>query len=199
MNKNTIHFASSVLAACVVLIALAFITFVLPSNDDDVLPPPVQETVPSPPAVSPVPEEPFYSERELECLALNSYFEARNQSLAGQIAVAQVVLNRVKSEHYPNTICEVIQQGPTYENWKGNVLPVRNQCHFSWWCDGMSDIPQDKETYSNILSIMQDLLDNKTLDITEGSVYYHADYVKPSWANEVQQTLTIDNHIFYKR
>jgi len=93
----------------------------------------------------------------------------------------------------------VIQQGPTYENWKGNVLPVRNQCHFSWWCDGMSDIPQDKETYSNILSLIQDLLDNKTLDITEGSVYYHADYVKPSWANEVQQTLTIDNHIFYKR
>ena len=155
----------------------------------------------SPPlsSVSAAPEDPIFEEREIECLALNSYFEARNQSLAGQIAVAQVVLNRVRSKDYPDTICEVIQQGPTYENWKGNVLPVRNQCHFSWWCDGMSDIPQDKETYSNILSIMQDLLDNKTLDITEGSVYYHADYVKPSWANEVQQTLIIDNHIFYKR
>ena len=79
------------------------------------------------------PEVPFYSERDLECLALNAYFESRNQSVAGQIAVSQVVMNRVESPRFPNTICEVINQGPTYVNWKGNEMPKRNQCHFSWW------------------------------------------------------------------
>lgn len=154
----------------------------------------------SPPlsSVSAAPEDPIFEEREIECLALNSYFEARNQSLAGQIAVAQVVLNRVRSKDYPDTICEVIQQGPTYENWKGNILPVRNQCHFSWWCDGKSDIPQDEETYQNILNLVIQIIKDKPIDITEGSLYYHADYVKPYWAPTLERTLVIDNHIFYK-
>lgn len=145
-----------------------------------------------------VPEVFLYGEREIECLALNSYFEARNQSVAGQIAVAQVVLNRVNSPKFPNTICEVIQQGPTYENWKGTVLPIRNQCHFSWWCDGMSDIPHDQETYDRILKLVTKILEEKTVDITDGSVYYHADYVKPYWINTLHKTLVVDDHVFYK-
>ena len=144
------------------------------------------------------PEVSKYSERELECLALNSYFESRNQSVAGQIAVAQVVLNRVESPRFPNTICDVIQQGPTYKNWKGNELPVRNKCHFSWWCDGLSDIPKDEETYRGILSLVTTIVEDKPLDITSGSLYYHADYSSPWWINSFTQTMVIDDHVFYR-
>lgn len=195
----------------VVLFALTcvIVYFLTPPDDNiDQIHPMIQsptKSIPleqplSPPlsSVSAAPEDPIYEEREIECLALNSYFESRNQSLAGQIAVAQVVLNRVRAKNYPDTICEVIQQGPTYENWKGNILPVRNQCHFSWWCDGKSDIPKEKETYESILNLVKKIIKDKPIDITEGSLYYHADYVKPYWVQTLEQTVVIDNHIFYK-
>jgi len=169
---------------------------------------PVQSVtdVAPPPTIAPVitddsqivVEETFYSERDLECLALNSYYEARNQSLAGQIAVAQVVLNRVNSSKFPDTICEVIYQGPTYTNWKGNEMPVRNMCHFSWWCDGKSDIPVDVRTYHKILDNLTDLVYSDTIDITDGSTHYHADYVEPDWSSAFEVTVKIDDHIFYK-
>jgi spore germination cell wall hydrolase CwlJ-like protein len=154
---------------------------------------------PEPEPVSlPVQEETFYSERDLECLALNSYYESRNQSIAGQIAVAQVVLNRVESPKFPNTICDVIYQGPTYTNWKGNEMPVRNRCHFSWWCDGKSDIPVDVVTYHKILDMLTDLVYSDTIDITDGSTHYHADYVEPDWSKSFTKTVVIDDHIFYR-
>lgn len=191
------------------VLTCAIVYFLSPPDDNiDQIHPTIQsptKSIPleqplSPPlsSVKAAPEDPIYDEREIECLALNSYFEARNQSLAGQIAVAQVVLNRVKSPKFPDTICEVIQQGPTYENWKGNVLPVRYQCHFSWWCDGKSDIPEDKVTYRDILNVTIELIVTQPIDITEGSLYYHADYVKPEWSNIFFKTVVIDNHIFYK-
>ena len=150
------------------------------------------------PVVELVTEETFYSERDLECLALNSYYESRNQSVAGQIAVAQVVLNRVESRKFPDTICEVIYQGPTYTNWKGNEMPVRNRCHFSWWCDGKSDIPVDVRTYHKILDMLTELVYSDTIDITDGSTHYHADYVEPDWSKKLERTVTIDDHIFYR-
>jgi len=191
------------------VLTCVIVYFLSPADDNiDQIHPTIQSPTKSIPLEQPLspplsstkaaPEDPIYEEREIECLALNSYFEARNQSLAGQIAVAQVVLNRVRSKDYPDTICDVIQQGPTYENWKGNILPVRNQCHFSWWCDGKSDIPQDEETYQNILNLVTQIIQDKPIDITEGSLYYHADYVKPYWVPTLERTLVIDNHIFYK-
>ena len=145
----------------------------------------------------PLPETPLYSERDIECLALNSYYEARSESVACQVAVAQVVMNRVKSNKFPNTICEVIQHGKTRINWKGNVVPILNQCHFSWWCDGKSDIPVDVRTYHSILDLVTDILYLDTVDITEGSLYYHADYVTPYWAPSFEMVTKIDRHIFY--
>lgn len=150
------------------------------------------------PVLELVAEETFYSERDLECLALNSYYESRNQSVAGQIAVAQVVLNRVESPKFPNTICDVIYQGPTYTNWKGNEMPVRNRCHFSWWCDGKSDIPVDVRTYHKILDMLTELVYSDTIDITDGSTHYHADYVEPDWSKSFTKTVVIDDHIFYR-
>ena len=65
---------------------------------------------------------------EIFCMAKNIYFEAGNQPIAGKIAVAQVVQNRVKNRDYPNTICGVVYQARWKENWKGNMYPVRNMC-----------------------------------------------------------------------
>ena len=99
----------------------------------------------------------FVNPRSTECLAMNMYHEARNQGSAGLLAVSAVVLNRVKDPKFPNTICEVIEQGPTRESWKtrqtadpndAQFYPVRNRCQFSWFCDGKSDVPKQKELQS---------------------------------------------------
>ena len=74
---------------------------------------------------------------EVECLALNIYHEARNQPTAGKLAVAQVTLNRVKHDRFPNTICGVVYQGYYLNN-----NPIKHKCQFSWWCDGKSDKPK---------------------------------------------------------
>ena len=72
---------------------------------------------------------------EISCMADNIYFEARNQGTAGWSAVASVTLNRVKDKRFPNTVCEVVKQGPTRESWKkdGNYYPLKHRCQFSWY------------------------------------------------------------------
>jgi len=132
------------------------------------------------------------------CLAQNIYFESANQSFAGQIAVSNVVINRVKSDLFPNSICEVIYQAKMKENWLGNMVPIRNQCQFSWFCDGKSDDPVDSVTWLNSIRVADMVLSGEYQDITEGSLWYHADFVKPYWANQLQLVTTIDNHLFYK-
>jgi N-acetylmuramoyl-L-alanine amidase len=142
---------------------------------------------------------------ELQCLALNIYFEAGIESNAGKMAVANVVFNRVDSPKFPNTICEVVHQGPTKPSWKNPdvQVPIRNQCQFSWWCDGKEDVPYDGEAWEKskeIATTLYALRNNGqlTLDITDGAMYYHADYVTPYWAKSFVKTANIDQHIFYK-
>jgi len=137
-----------------------------------------------------------------ECLALNMYHEARGQGSAGLLAVSSVVLNRVNDRRFPNTICEVIEQGPTRESWKknGTFFPIRNRCQFSWWCDGRSDIPKDLVTYTKLLKIAKSMLYNDMafIDITDGALFYHAYWVKPAWANVKRKTTRIGDHLFYR-
>lgn len=137
-----------------------------------------------------------------ECLALNMYYEARNQGTAGAIAVTNVVLNRVNDDRFPNTICEVVKQGPTRSSWKDpNVKhPVKHRCQFSWWCDGKSDEPKNQKQWSHFLNLSSAILGNEIplLDITDGATHYHADYVMPSWAKTKKRTIEIQDHIFYK-
>ena len=135
---------------------------------------------------------------EAYCLAQNMYFEAGNQPLAGKIAVAQVVLNRVNHFNYPTTICGVVYQAKWKENWKGNMVPIRNKCQFSWFCDGKSDDPVDSPTWLYSMHVARDVLQGKYGDITEGSTHYHADSVHPYWADSLNNTVIINNHIFYK-
>ena len=132
------------------------------------------------------------------CLAQNIYFESANQSFAGKLAVAHVVINRMEDLQFPNTVCGVVYQAKTYTNWKGNEVPVRNQCQFSWYCDGKSDEPVDSKTWIKSLYIADLALTGEYKDITEGSLWYHADYILPYWADELEFVTQIDDHIFYK-
>ena len=91
--------------------------------------------------------------RSNECLAMNMYHEARNQGTAGVLAVTAVVLNRVHDDRFPDTICEVVEQGPTRSSWKDPTIryPIKNRCQFSWYCDGISDTHIPKRN-TNIFS-----------------------------------------------
>jgi len=132
------------------------------------------------------------------CMAQNIYFESANQSFAGKLAVAHVVINRMEDLQFPNTVCGVIYQAKTYTNWKGNEVPIRNQCQFSWYCDGKSDEPVDSKTWIKSLYIADLALTGKYKDITEGALWYHADYILPYWADQLEYVTQIDEHIFYK-
>ena len=136
-------------------------------------------------------------ETALMCLALNTYHEAKNQSMIGQVATAQVVMNRVADSRYPNTVCEVVKQGPKY---KGSDIPVRHKCQFSWHCDGKSDEPKrDSEAWFKAQDYARIVLSGRiALDVTEGATHYHATYVKPSWAKTKTRTTRIEKHIFYR-
>lgn len=117
------------------------------------------------------------------CLAKNIYFEARNESLRGQMAVAMVTLRRVQDPRYPNTVCGVV-----YDNKQ-----------FSWFSDGLSDRPRNHRSYEDIALLASAMLDTETViyDFTYGSTHYHADYVAPYWSRYLVRKVKIDTHIFY--
>lgn len=147
------------------------------------------------PAIAKKPEEPKYGPEALQCLALNIYFEARGSNLADKVAVADVVINRKQDTRYPNTICGVIRQAKVDSS--GNVK--RNQCQFSWYCDGKADVPRDNDRWEEArLLAHQILIDGKYRGISEGATHYHATYVNPKWASAFQQVGRIGEHIFYR-
>ena len=135
------------------------------------------------------------------CLALNTYHEAKNQSLVGQVATAQVVMNRVADDRYPNTICEVVKQGPHRPSWENpeKEYPIRHRCQFSWYCDGKPDVPKNEKAWRKAQDVAFLVLYNKiNLDVTEGATHYHATYVRPAWAKTKTRTTRIEKHIFYR-
>jgi len=129
------------------------------------------------------------------CLAQNIYYEARGSNYADQIAVADVVINRVEDTRYPNTVCDVVRQGERHAD--GNM--VRNRCQFSWYCDGKSDWPTDSDAWVNAQLIAYKMINERMgRGLTEGATHYHADYVSPKWANSLQLVGRIGVHIFYR-
>ena len=132
---------------------------------------------------------------QVQCMALNVYYEARGSNLADKAAVADVVLNRVNDTRYPDTVCGVVKQG--LQDANGNML--RNKCQFSWYCDGKHDRPQDEDRWVEAQSIAWNMVEeNKYRGITEGSTHYHATYVNPRWAKTLQLVGRIGAHIFYR-
>jgi spore germination cell wall hydrolase CwlJ-like protein len=134
-------------------------------------------------------------DKQAWCLAQNIYYETRGSNFADQVAVADVVLNRVKDTRYPNTVCEVVQQGRNHANGQ----PKRNQCQFSWWCDGKSDYPTNKDAWAHAqqTAYMMLYLDQYR-GISEGATHYHAHYVNPRWAKSFHLVGTIGEHKFYR-
>ena len=138
----------------------------------------------------------YTSTDDTMCLAKNIYFEARSESTAGRIAVAWTVINRVRHKRFPNSVCEVVEQGLKYENG----FPKRNKCQFSWYCDGQPDIIRDVHEWRDAYRLASYISTGRDhlVDITDGSLWYHADYVYPKWAKHKRKTAKIDTHIFYR-
>jgi spore germination cell wall hydrolase CwlJ-like protein len=129
---------------------------------------------------------------EVACIAMAIYFEARSEPLDGQVAVANTIMNRVASPRFPDTPCEVVKQG---RSWRGNML--RNQCHFSYYCDGKPEVILDQGAYTLALSIAVNWAN--LVDITSGATYYHRDDVHPYWVDNLNISRKIGRHIFYNQ
>ncbi len=127
---------------------------------------------------------------EIRCLALNIYFEARSEPEAGRLAVGHVVMNRVRAKRFPSTVCDVVRQGGELRRYR---------CQFSWWCDGRSDTPRNKREWNRSGEIALAVYWGRTEDPTAGALWYHADYVKPSWRKAFERGPQIGRHIFYSQ
>jgi spore germination cell wall hydrolase CwlJ-like protein len=127
--------------------------------------------------------------KEQRCLAEAIYFEARGESEEGQVAVAQVVLNRVKNPAYPNSICGVVYQNKH----------KRNRCQFSFACDGIRDRIASPGAWKTAQRLSKEVLDGKQyLKMVDASTHYHANYVNPRWARSMVKRGQVGLHIFYK-
>lgn len=139
---------------------------------------------------------------ELTCLAKNIYFEARGEPVQGQIAVAQVTMNRVNSDLFPDTVCGVVTQGPinqwalTHQN---REIPLLHKCQFSWYCDGKSDTPRNGAAWNRAKQLASEVLADQVPDVSQGTKWFHATYVNPQWhRTQLQPVTTIGNHVFYQ-
>ena len=128
------------------------------------------------------------SRNEVHCLALNIYFEARSEPEIGQRAVAHVVMNRVAHPGYPDSVCQVVQQGGEQ---------ALHRCQFSWWCDGGSDKPANQKAWGQSLRLARQIYLGILKDTTDAALWYHASYVKPYWSKALLQGDKIGQHIFY--
>jgi spore germination cell wall hydrolase CwlJ-like protein len=142
-------------------------------------------TKPEAQAVDPVGQEPV--ENAIICLARTIYWEAKGEGVAGMEAVANVVMNRLGHESFPNTICEIVRQGQE-----------QSTCQFSWWCDGRMDAAEEEKSYSIAREIARKALNQQLTDRTHGALYFHHEKVTPSWSAEYTKTVKVGEHVFYK-
>ncbi|ABS62353.1 cell wall hydrolase SleB [Parvibaculum lavamentivorans DS-1] len=129
-------------------------------------------------------------EEERRCLAVGIYFEARGESTEGQLAVARVILNRVGSANYPDSICGVVYQGASRSTG----------CQFSFTCDGkLSKVPNERRAWAKARRTAQYVTMGRDADPTLApAMFYHADYVQPYWASGMVEVKKIGRHIFYR-
>ena len=122
-----------------------------------------------------------------QCLTEAVYFEARGESLKGQFAVAEVILNRVDSPLYPRSVCGVVKQ-------RGG-----GGCQFSYVCDGHADRMRDPEARDRAERIARAMLDGAPRLLTEGATHFHTSNVRPSWSKRFAKTASIGAHVFYRQ
>ena len=124
---------------------------------------------------------------EAHCLAQAIYFEARSEPVEGQLAVAQVVMNRVGDRRYPSSVCGVVFQNER----------MRHRCQFSFACDGKSDRPREARAWNLASRISYVAMANNWHDITNSATHYHASYVQPYWVTSMEKTAHYGQHLFY--
>jgi spore germination cell wall hydrolase CwlJ-like protein len=153
-------------------------------------------------------------------MAQNVYFEAREESMIGKIAVAHVVKNRIKDKRWPDTVCKVVKQGPIRESWKTKkdptlakedrvYYPRRDRCQFSWYCDGEKDmlwvtykdgtvIPQNMTAWRDSIHVALFVMNDEwSMDPTDGATfYYNPNIANPGWAGKYKETAIFGNHRF---
>ncbi len=129
-----------------------------------------------------------HDKAELRCLALTIYFEARGEPDSGKRAVGHVVVNRVRDDGFPDSICDVVRQGGDR---------IRHRCQFSWYCDGRSDRPEKGAEWQRSLVIAEQIYRGASVDPTHGALWYHHRAVSPAWKKGVRAR-RIGAHLFYR-
>lgn len=122
------------------------------------------------------------------CLAEALYFEARGETVEGLFAVSEVIINRVASKRFPNSICSVVNQG----------TGRKFACQFTYTCDGRPEHIDDQRAWDRVGKVARAALDGKSNGITKGATHYHATWVSPNWARKYTKTYAHGVHIFYR-
>ncbi len=132
---------------------------------------------------------------DMGCLVEAIYFEGRSESTSGMLAIGIVILNRVRSDNYPNTICDVVHEG---HYWEGN--PVKYKCAFTYWCDGKPERYNNIRALAKVQEVVILLMDGVTIEGIDFATHYHANYVSPYWAysEDFIYVGRIGRHLFYE-
>ncbi len=125
---------------------------------------------------------------EWRCLAEALYFEARGETVKGQFAVAEVILNRVESGRFPNSICGVINQG----------TGRKYACQFTYTCDGIPERIHEPGAWERVGKVAKAMLSGAPRKLTKGATHYHTTAVRPAWSRKYERTAKIGVHLFYK-
>ncbi len=123
-----------------------------------------------------------------ECLAEAIYFETRGEAVKGQFAVAEVILNRVESDGFPDSVCGVVRQGT------GQLF----QCQFTYFCDGLREDINEPASFERAGKIARVMLDGEVAGLTDGATHFHSSSVRPTWSRIFKHTTTIGRHLFYR-
>jgi spore germination cell wall hydrolase CwlJ-like protein len=132
-------------------------------------------------------QEEIDGDAEWQCLTKALYFEARGEPIKGQFAVAEVILNRVESPRFPDTICGVVLQGGT----------KLHACQFSFMCDGKPETVSEPEEWTSVGKVAHMALQLEG-SLTDGATHYHTTAVSPHWSRVYDQTAKVGDHIFYR-
>jgi hypothetical protein len=131
---------------------------------------------------------PAGGDAQWQCLAQAIYFESRGEPLDGQIAVAEVILNRVESRGYPATICGVTTQG----------VGSGRSCQFSYACDGRPEVMSSAGARQRSEKLAALMLAGRPRTVTDGATHFHATHVRPNWSRSFTRTAAIGHHVFYR-
>lgn len=123
-----------------------------------------------------------------QCLSEALYFEARGETVKGQFAVAEVIMNRVESARFPSSVCGVINQG----------TGRKYQCQFTYTCDGHPERISEPQAYERVSKVARAVLDERAPDLTKGATHYHTTAVRPKWSRVYTKTAAIGVHLFYR-